>query len=321
MNRIDKLSKIKDYLCDIERSIEFDTRADLFDINKHCENFYCGLLNIMYGYNLKNANIDSRNYASVDLIDDNNGIYFQVTSNNTRDKVQTTIDKFIKKEFYKDNKLKILIICGKKQNYKKEFNTQEKFSFDKTKDIIDNRDLYSIISNFPIEKIDKVLSYLKSEVDIKHKFINLNVYQKIDEIKVAFFSHRLIYKVSDYQKDGYFSQYKSMNVDTALEKDNKIIIIGDAGTGKSEICKNIVNTINRKKNNFAFYFNLLNYTGEEIENLKPSLYTDIPNEYITFVLDGYDEIISNQKEIFIKKIKKFALLNCNTRIIDRKSVV
>ena len=99
MNRMDKLLKIKDYLCDIEKSIEFDTRADLFDINKHCENFYCGLLNIVYDYNLKNANIDSKNYSSVDLIDDTSGIYFQVTSNNTRDKVQTTIDSLSKKIF------------------------------------------------------------------------------------------------------------------------------------------------------------------------------------------------------------------------------
>lgn len=47
------LLKIKNYLIEVERSIEFDTRANLFDINRHCENFYCGLLNIIYGFKLK----------------------------------------------------------------------------------------------------------------------------------------------------------------------------------------------------------------------------------------------------------------------------
>lgn len=315
MNRSEKLAKIKNYLSEVERSIEFDTRANLFDINKHCENFYCGLLNIIYGLSLKNANVKSKNYISVDLIDKNNNIYIQVTSTNTRNKVQSTIDKFIKKEFYKDNKLQILIICGKKEKHKKKFNTQQKFTFDSSRDIIDNRDLYSMINNLDIEKIDQVLEYLKSEIDAKYKFINLNTFSKIDKIETNFFSQRLIYKVSNYKKDGYFSPYKALKIETALENNNRIVIIGDASTGKSEICKNVVNTINSHKNCFAFYFDLLNYTGEEIENLKPSLYKDLPNEYITFVLDGYDEIINSQKQIFIKKIQKFILANNNVKII------
>ena len=315
MNRNEKLAKIKNYLSEVERSIEFDTRANLFDINKHCENFYCGLLNIIYGLSLKNANVERKNYISVDLIDKNNKIYIQVTSTNTRNKVQSTIDKFIKKEFYKDSKLKILIICGKKEKFKKKFNTQQKFIFDCSKDIIDNKDLYSRIKNLDIEKIDQVLEYLKSEIDAKYKFINLNTFSKIDKIETCFFSERLIYKASDYEKDGYFSSYKALKIETVLEINNRIVIIGDAGTGKSEICKNVVNTINSHKNCFAFYFDLLNYTGEEIENLKPSLYKDLPNEYITFVLDGYDEIINSQKQIFIKKIQKFIWENKKVKII------
>lgn len=315
MNRSKKLAKIKNYLSEVERSIEFDTRANLFDINKHCENFYCGLLNIIYGLSLKNANVESKNYTSVDLIDKNNDIYIQVTSTNTRDKIQSTIDKFIKKEFYKDNRLQVLIICGKKEKYKKKFNTQQKFVFDSSKDIIDNRDLYSTIANLDIEVIDQALEYLRSEIDTKYKFINLNTISKIDKIETSFFSQRFIYKASDYKEDGYFSPYKTLKIETALENNNRIVIIGDAGTGKSEICKNVVNTINSHKNGFAFYFDLINYTGEEIEDLKPPLYKDLPNEYITFVLDGYDEIINNQKQIFIKKVQKFILVNDNVKII------
>ena len=44
-----------------------------------------------------------------------------------------------------------MIICGRKENHRKQFNTQQKFVFNSSKDIDDNRDLYSLISNLKIE--------------------------------------------------------------------------------------------------------------------------------------------------------------------------
>lgn len=315
MNRMFKLAEIKNYLKELEKNIEYENITSSFDINKQCENFYCGLLNIIYGYDLKNINAEIKGFAGVDLIDDINGICIQVTSNNKSSKVQATIDEFVKLELYKNSKLMILIICGKKKKYRKKFDTHKKFAFDSSKDIIDNEDLYFKIYNSPIELIDQILKYLKSELDIKHKFINLDYYNKIPKIETGFFLNRLVCKVSDYKENKYFPKYKALQIENALKNNNRMVIIGDAGTGKSEVCKNIVNTINNRKRGFAFYFNLLNYTGEEIENLKPNIYDDLPNEYITFVLDGYDEIISSQKNIFLKNVQKFIAQNEHTKII------
>lgn len=315
MNRIDKSKEVKNYLMELERNIEYETCANLFDINKHCENFYCGLLNIIYGYDLKNINAEVKGFTAVDLIDDKNGIYIQVTSDNSTDKVQTTIDKFIKTGFYKKGKLLLLIISGKKKKYRKSFNTQGKFTFNSSKDIIDNRDLLFKISNLPIDQINQVLKYLKSELDSKYTFINPDSYEKVPKIETNFFSNRLVCKASDYKEDKYFSKYKALQIETVLKDNNRIVIIGDAGTGKSEMCKNIVNTINDSKRGFAFYYNLLNYTGGPIENLKPNIYADLPNEFITFVLDGYDEIISNQKNMFLKNIQNFISQNERTKVI------
>ena len=97
MNRDIMLKRIEKYLSTVKLDIQYDNAAGLFDINKHCENFYCGLLNLIYGYQLKNANIEKKNFDSVDLIDDISGVYFQVTSNRKSEKIKDTIDKFIKK--------------------------------------------------------------------------------------------------------------------------------------------------------------------------------------------------------------------------------
>ena len=57
MNSDIMLKKIKYYLLTVKLSIQYDNATGLFDINKHCEKFYCGLLNLIYGYQLINANI------------------------------------------------------------------------------------------------------------------------------------------------------------------------------------------------------------------------------------------------------------------------
>lgn len=315
MNRNEKLNKIKNYLIRIEENIRYDTAANLFDINKHCENIYCRLLNIIYNYNLRNANIDKKNYDAVDLIDDNNHIYIQVTSTNTREKIQHTINEFIKNSYYEENHLIILLINGKKKKYRQTFNTQGKFLFNIKNDILDNCDLYAIINHLSIEQISSILNYLEEEIDEKFKFVDLSQFTKIDKIETEYFSTRQVYKTSEYKKDGYFSMYKHLNINQALEENNRVVIISEAGLGKSELCKNIVNNINNKENQFAFYYKLLNYAGDSIEKLKPALYKKIPNEYVTFVLDGYDEITNEFKNIFIKQIQNFIEGNKNVKII------
>lgn len=315
MNRDIMLKRIKKYLLTVKLNIQYDNEAGLFDINKHCENFYCGLLNLVYGYQLKNANIEEKNFDSVDLIDDISGVYFQITSNKRSEKIKDTIDKFIKKEFYKKNKLKVLIIGNNKANYRAKFNTHDKFEFNKSKDIIDDTNLYYEISNKPIDLINNIMLYLSKELDEKHNFVNLDIEKKYEETNIEFFSKRFLYNADEYKKDGYFSEYKVSRIEDILIENNKIVIIGDAGTGKSEICKNLNNIINKDINKISFYYKLLNYTGENIDELKPLSYLSIPNELVTFILDGFDEIKNDFKDIFIKKIQSFSNQYRNIKII------
>lgn len=55
-------------------------RNGLFDINKYCEDMFCGLLNIVYELDLINLNKIDYNFPAVDLGDYNKRTCFQVTS-------------------------------------------------------------------------------------------------------------------------------------------------------------------------------------------------------------------------------------------------
>ena len=67
----------------------------LFNINHHAEDLYRELLNIIHrkdGWNLRNANEDTKNNSGYDLIDSTKGIIVQVTSERDRSKLQNALD-------------------------------------------------------------------------------------------------------------------------------------------------------------------------------------------------------------------------------------
>ncbi|MFR7839157.1 MAG: SMEK domain-containing protein [Blautia massiliensis (ex Durand et al. 2017)] len=74
--------------------------VNLYDINIIAEDFFPGLLNLIYGYELKNANHLEKNAPAIDLIDRKNRIAVQVTSDNSSTKIRHTIAEFNKNQAY-----------------------------------------------------------------------------------------------------------------------------------------------------------------------------------------------------------------------------
>lgn len=85
-----------------------------FDINISMENFYAEVLNIVWGYNLVNRNLFEKNADSFDLCDTNAYLAVQVTSTNTSQKINRTIETFNRKAYYEQyDKLYMYIITAK----------------------------------------------------------------------------------------------------------------------------------------------------------------------------------------------------------------
>ncbi len=167
MNREVYLKNISKNLSILSHQVKLLNTINLYNINIVAEDFYTELLNLVYGYNLKNVNKLEKNAKAIDLFDIKNKVSVQVTSDNSSTKIKETIRKFIDDKGYeKYNRLIILILIEKK-SYRTTFDTQGKFSFNSETDILDNTDLMQEIRCKSIEEMEKINVFLSKELEAK----------------------------------------------------------------------------------------------------------------------------------------------------------
>ena len=82
MNKEVHLKNVAESLALLSREVSILNAVNLYDINIVAEDFFPGLLNLIYGYELKNVNYLEKNSPAIDLADHKNRIAVQVTSDN-----------------------------------------------------------------------------------------------------------------------------------------------------------------------------------------------------------------------------------------------
>ena len=163
------INNISKKLAIITYYIRFENSANLNSINTLLENSFKNILNIVYGYNLKNLNTNYL-YPAIDLGDEINKIAVQVTSTNDLSKIKDTLDRFKNNGFEKKyDKLKFVIIDDKKA-YRPKINLDTEY-FSLKNDVISVFDSVKIIKDIEIMKqkeIDKLLDEVigKNNMDI-----------------------------------------------------------------------------------------------------------------------------------------------------------
>ncbi len=157
------LKNIADILASLRSEVEVHNAVNLYDINIISESFYAGLLNIVEGLELVNANAVGRNAAGVDLIDDNNRIAVQVTADSSSTKIRHTIDEFISNRLYERYSRLVILILTQKKRYTAEFDCRGLFQFDKNMDIRDVGDLMKKINTLDTAKLEKINVFLNRE--------------------------------------------------------------------------------------------------------------------------------------------------------------
>lgn len=116
------------------------------------------------------------------------------------------------------------------------------------------------------------------------------------------------YNKSEIQSDSLFD----------IVKNNKnIVLLGHAGTGKSEELKHLFNVCN--ENGYSpFLYLLKDYFGQEIEGILPSNFDKYRLPII--ILDAFDEIPSNFVSEFVSKINTYANIHqCVQIVISTRS--
>lgn len=89
----------------------------------------------------------------------------------------------------------------------------------------------------------------------------------------------------------------------SVKKQNRILLLSDAGMGKSLEIQNLAYQLHRQMHTFVF--SLKDYSNQDIIDIIPEHYKNLsPNRY-ALLFDGYDELDTSSKQEFEKKIRLF----------------
>ena len=161
------MDKIQDWLTILQARIKISNALGQTDVNKAAEDFYCGLLNIVFGdYHLKNLNLLQMDFPAIDLGDEENRLCVQVTSTEGREKVRSTLRKFFENDLHLKFDRLIVLIIGEKGNYRKDFDVEPGFDFDHTRDVWDTAKLLQEISALKPDQMEAVADYLHTALNI-----------------------------------------------------------------------------------------------------------------------------------------------------------
>lgn len=148
----------------LSTEIKLRGRFNMFDINVVSETFFAELMNIVFGCELKNVNIVEQNAKSIDLIDENGKLIVQVSSDNSKGKVQKSLSGIDTSKYagYKFKFISISKDAGHLSNYK--FMVPNGITFDPSKDCYDKETLIRHIQDKGSETIASVCEYLNRTI-------------------------------------------------------------------------------------------------------------------------------------------------------------
>ncbi|MBT3022048.1 MAG: SMEK domain-containing protein [Candidatus Thiodiazotropha sp. (ex Lucina aurantia)] len=147
MKHVKVIDQFREELTKVSKEVEISVAMGHFDINKICEDVFCGIFKELYGLeNLRNLNEDEKkNFPGIDLADDDARVAIQVTSDKTLEKIKDSIGKIIKHNLHeKYDRIIFYILTRKQGSYSKdsiEAACEGKIVFDVGEDILDFTDL------------------------------------------------------------------------------------------------------------------------------------------------------------------------------------
>ena len=281
------INDIVNRLSGLASSVELRGLLNLLDLHVISEDFYVDLLNLIYGWKLRNANSLQQNAPGIDLVDDSNRILAQVTGTSTKGKIDHSL-KEIPKKYTGYHFYFVPIVIDAKEQRKYKYNPPHKVVFNPKTDILDIHFIANEIKGMPnIADIDTIAMFIKNniqndvpdttqltsglnyiisqlaeddlnecdfdmtefEIEAKISFNNLSIYSKdaIDQYKIYYINVQEIY--NEYARQG---KTKSMAV---LQKLHRIYVgLKSQASGDAlfiAIKNEIINQIGNKNNNLS----------------------------------------------------------------------
>lgn len=157
-------SIITSRLAYLSSEVRLSGSMNLHDSNVLLEDVFKEILNITYGLKLQNANLIKQNIKAIDLIDCSSKTIIQISSDNSKTKVQTSLDK-IELPKYDGYTFKFVCISKGVSHLKKHhFNVPEGISFNAETDCYDDKRILKDVSAKDIDTIRNLASYLEKSI-------------------------------------------------------------------------------------------------------------------------------------------------------------
>lgn len=224
---------------------------DFYDINRISEGTSAKLLNLLFGYALKDLNKIKPNYPGIDLGDQSAGIAFQVTSQASATKIMHSLQIFAEKDYVKafPNGIRFFIIGnGKRPVIKAKLLEPYKEIFDPKSGVFLPGDLIKFIEvlyyNDP-EKFALIKQFLRQEFDpaVANKTILplKDADEKLDFYKRLFIANQerlarqfVPFSCKSGGNDLSFDQLSEMSF-----RNKGVVIAGPSGCGKSALVRKL----------------------------------------------------------------------------------
>ncbi len=153
------------------------------------------------------------------------------------------------------------------------------------------------------------------EIKKQHEYEVVNEIDKLPTKQlytpVENFLAREVVPFEDFQKGEthlYFHKELRCSLFDACIKNKRVVLLGEAGSGKSIVLKQLAADISLDEENnlFPILYDLRFYTDEEIEEIIHMTYSEIAMDRVFLILDAYDEIEEQKQNHFARKLNTFA---------------
>ena len=115
----------------------------------------------------------------------------------------------------------------------------------------------------------------------------------------------------------HFLQKDNLYLENLLEKEKRVVLLGNAGSGKSTELRQLFHTTKREDSGLIPIFHRLNsYLPENgLESLLPEAWTQVPPDSFLLILDGLDEVQPKHFNDVVDQINDFSKNNPNVRMV------
>ena len=164
MSRQSLFNYIDEHLAVLACRVKTRGKLNILDLHLHSENFYRDFLNLLFGWKLENLNKVSQNVEAIDLIDNSNKIIIQVSSTNTKQKIENAMAKDCMAN-YNGWSFKFISIANPSDNLRtKTYKNPHTLKFTPANDIFDLASILREVNNLTTDKIQEVEKFIRKEL-------------------------------------------------------------------------------------------------------------------------------------------------------------